>query len=237
MKRAGARRSRSGSSRSRSAWTLKAQPVGALARPRFRPQRLADLVAGDDPAPFADQVLEQLAGALGLPVAADRPGRTLDTEAPQRRDLQVRRAAGLAAPARRRATAAVARLAGAEVEDDPRPPVVEPRRGHPGGALQRAGVDVHPYLRQLAGLGGGALGQAALAEHRLEPVADQLAAAQAGALAAGAPRQQQLAGAAVEVDDVAGAPRQRHPEGEVLQHLRSAELGGGEERTANRFWS
>src|SRR6202000_3411663 len=92
---------------------------------------------------------------------------TLDREPSQGRDLEIGRLGGEAAgPGRHGAPATVARLARAEVEDDPIA-VGGGGGGDPGGAPQRARLDVHADLRQGRGGGAGALRQAAAAEHPL----------------------------------------------------------------------
>ena len=195
-----------------------AEAVAALARARLGPERLADLVAGDGAPPFADQELEQLAGALAEPVAADRPVGSLDREPSQGGDLEVGRLVGGAAgPGRLGAPATVAGLAGAEVEDD-LVAVGGGGGGDPGGALQRAGLDVHADLRQGRGGGAGALRQAAAAEHRLEVVADRLAAGQRRrGRARRGDGHQQLAGAPVDIGEPPIGVGDRDPVGEVLE--------------------
>src|SRR6185503_3219552 len=125
-------------------------------RARSGPQRLGDLLGMNDAIPLADQVLEDVAGPLLEPLAAQRALGAVHVHAAEGGDPQAR----AADPVRIAAPAPVAGIAGTQVQESAA--VAQRRCGYPKGADAPTAARVDPDLGEGAVGLSGALGQAAL---------------------------------------------------------------------------
>ncbi len=218
MKRDAARLTRCGSSRSRSTWTWW-RTLFLVNGPACGQSASAISSLVDPAVSLADQVLEQLPGALIEPFAAQVPPPGLDPRRAQNVDSKRGSGGGLSGlglPAPRDAV-----IVRAQVDDDPRLGHVDRGRGHPHGRGAAVTAHLEPGLRERFARAHRAPRQAPRFgvgwTASRDRIADQLAAGQPRADGRTLAHAQQRGGPLVGAQHFAQAVEQHESEGRVAE--------------------